>query len=125
MLFRFPEIRRHCLWMKNTPLPLSAAFIDEAGRIVDLIDLEPLSVAIRCSREPARYALEVNQAGSPSTGRGSAAASRACQDRRPETETARVGSSNRHGRFTQPTSRLPKVCPKPPASIRRQTEDSR
>nr|WP_236614304.1 DUF192 domain-containing protein [Stutzerimonas azotifigens] len=61
MLFRFPEIRRHCLWMKNTPLPLSAAFIDEAGRIVDLIDLEPLSVAIRCSREPARYALEVNQ----------------------------------------------------------------
>ena len=61
MLFRFDDFRRHCLWMKDTPLPLSAAFMDEAGRIVDLIDLEPLSEAIRCSREPARYALEVNR----------------------------------------------------------------
>ncbi|WP_312960378.1 DUF192 domain-containing protein [Stutzerimonas nitrititolerans] len=61
MLFRFEDFRRHCLWMKDTPLPLSAAFLDEAGRVVDLIDLEPLSKAIRCSREPARYALEVNR----------------------------------------------------------------
>lgn len=61
MLFRFDDFRRHCLWMKNTPLPLSAAFMDEQGHIVDVIDLEPLSTAIRCSREPARYALEVNQ----------------------------------------------------------------
>ena len=61
MLFRFDDFRRHCLWMKNTPLPLSAAFLDEQGHIVDLIDLEPLSEAIRCSRKPARYALEVNQ----------------------------------------------------------------
>ncbi|MBC8651347.1 DUF192 domain-containing protein [Pseudomonas sp. MTM4] len=61
MLFRFDDFRRHCLWMKNTPLPLTAAFMDEQGRIVDVIDLEPLSTAIRCSREPARYALEVNQ----------------------------------------------------------------
>ncbi len=61
MLFRFDDFRRHCLWMKNTPLPLSAAFLDEQGRIVDLIDLEPLSETIRCSRKPARYALEANQ----------------------------------------------------------------
>lgn len=61
MLFRFDEVRRHCLWMKDTPLPLSAAFIDEQGRIVDIIDLTPLDKTIRCSREPARYALEVNQ----------------------------------------------------------------
>ncbi|ANF28000.1 DUF192 domain-containing protein [Stutzerimonas stutzeri] len=61
MLFRFDDFRRHCLWMKNTPLPLSAAFMDESGRIVDIIDLEPLSTAIRCSREQGRYALEVNQ----------------------------------------------------------------
>lgn len=61
MLFRFDDFRRHCLWMKNTPLPLSATFMDEEGRIVDLIDLEPLSETIRCSRKPARYALEVNQ----------------------------------------------------------------
>ena len=61
MLFRFDDFRRHCLWMKNTPLPLSTAFMDEEGRIVDLLDLEPLSETIRCSRKPARYALEVNQ----------------------------------------------------------------
>lgn len=61
MLFRFDEFRRHCLWMKNTPLALSAAFMDEEGRIVDLIDLQPLDTSIRCSRGPARYALEVNQ----------------------------------------------------------------
>lgn len=61
MLFRFDDFRRHCLWMKNTPLPLSAAFMDEQGQIVDIIDLEPLDTAIRCSSEPARYALEVNQ----------------------------------------------------------------
>lgn len=61
MLFRFDDLRRHCLWMKNTPLPLSAAFMDEQGRIVDIVDLAPLDTTIRCSREPARYALEVNQ----------------------------------------------------------------
>ncbi|MGE4407389.1 DUF192 domain-containing protein [Pseudomonas sp.] len=61
MLLRFEQPGRHCLWMRNTPLPLSAAFVDDAGQIVDLIDLEPLSTEIRCSKEPARYALEVNQ----------------------------------------------------------------
>ncbi len=61
MLFRFDAFRQHCLWMKNTPLPLSAAFMDEQGRIVDLIDLEPHSTAIRCSKAPARYALEMNR----------------------------------------------------------------
>lgn len=61
MLFRFDEFRRHCLWMKNTPLPLSAAFMDEQGRIVDIIDLQPLDTAIRCSGGPARFALEMNQ----------------------------------------------------------------
>lgn len=61
MLFRFDDFRPHCLWMKDTPLPLSAAFMDEAGRIVDLIELEPLSTEIRCSKAPARYALETNR----------------------------------------------------------------
>lgn len=61
MLFRFDEVRRHCLWMKNTPLPLSAAFMDAQGHIVDMIDLQPQDRTIRCSSEPARYALEVNQ----------------------------------------------------------------
>ena len=61
MLFRFDEVRRHCLWMKDTPLPLSAAFFDEGGVVVDVIDLEPLNTEIRCSKRPARYALEMDQ----------------------------------------------------------------
>ncbi|HAO75963.1 DUF192 domain-containing protein [Stutzerimonas stutzeri] len=61
MLFRFDEVRRHCLWMKDTPLPLSAAFFDEAGLLVDVIDLEPFNTEIRCSKRSARYALEMNQ----------------------------------------------------------------
>jgi len=61
MLFRFDEVRRHCLWMKDTPLPLSAAFFDEAGLLVDVIDLEPFNTEIRCSKRPVRYALEMNQ----------------------------------------------------------------
>ncbi|WP_336315431.1 DUF192 domain-containing protein [Stutzerimonas stutzeri] len=61
MLFRFDEVRRHCLWMKGTPLPLSAAFFDEDGLLVDMIDLEPFNTEIRCSKRPARYALEMNQ----------------------------------------------------------------
>ena len=61
MLFRFDEVRRHGLWMKGTPLPLSAAFFDEDGLLVDVIDLEPFNTEIRCSKRPARYALEMNQ----------------------------------------------------------------
>ena len=76
MLFRFDEVRRHCLWMKDTPLPLSAAFLDEDGAIVDVIDLEPLSTDVRCSEKPARYALKCIRAGSPSGDRSGCAAGR-------------------------------------------------
>ncbi|MDC6673829.1 DUF192 domain-containing protein, partial [Leclercia adecarboxylata] len=61
MLFRFDEVRRHCLWMKDTPLRLSAAFFDEDGLLVDVIDLEPFNTEIRCSQRPARFALEMDQ----------------------------------------------------------------
>ncbi|MBA1275862.1 DUF192 domain-containing protein [Stutzerimonas azotifigens] len=61
MLFRFPALDTHCLWMKNTPLPLSAAFMDDQGRIVDILDLQPLTLDIRCARRPSRFALEANQ----------------------------------------------------------------
>jgi len=61
MLFRFPRLKTHCLWMKNTPLPLSAAFLDEQGRIINLVDLQPHDLTVKCSDGPARYAVEVNQ----------------------------------------------------------------
>lgn len=61
MLFRFPELKRQCLWMKDTPLPLSAAFLDEQGRVINLIDLEPHDLQVKCSSAPARFAVEANQ----------------------------------------------------------------
>ncbi len=61
MLFRFPQLKRQCLWMKDTPLPLSAAFLDEQGRVINLIDLEPHDLQIKCSSGPARFAVEANQ----------------------------------------------------------------
>lgn len=61
MLFVFPERQRQCLWMKNTLLPLSAAFLDEAGRVINLVDLHPHDLTVRCSSRPARYAVEANQ----------------------------------------------------------------
>lgn len=61
MLFRFPQVKTQCLWMKNTPLPLSAAFLDEQGRIINLVDLQPHDLTVKCSEGPARYAVEANQ----------------------------------------------------------------
>lgn len=61
MLFVFDEIERHCMWMKNTPLPLSVAFIDEGGAIVNVADMQPHTEEAHCAARPARYALEMAQ----------------------------------------------------------------
>lgn len=61
MLFVFGQPGRHCFWMKDTPLPLSIAFIDPAGRIVGLADMQPRSEALHCPPADIGYALEVNQ----------------------------------------------------------------
>lgn len=61
MLFIFPEQDRVCMWMKNTPLPLSVAFIDESGIILNVEDMQPRTEDSHCSAGPARYALEMNQ----------------------------------------------------------------
>lgn len=61
MLFRFEQPGIQCLWMKNTFIPLTAAFLDETGKVVDLIDLEPQSLETRCAKAPAVYAIEANQ----------------------------------------------------------------
>ncbi|WP_462383546.1 DUF192 domain-containing protein [Pseudomonas sp. Marseille-QA0892] len=61
MLFRFGQAGIQCLWMKNTFIPLTAAFLDEEGAVVDLIDLEPESLETRCTKAPALYAIEANQ----------------------------------------------------------------
>ena len=60
MLFVFDEQAKHCMWMKNTFLPLSVAFLDEKGRIVNVEDMQPHTEDNHCAAKPARYALEMN-----------------------------------------------------------------
>lgn len=61
MLFVFEKSAQHCFWMKNTLLPLSIAFLDSTGKIVDLADMKPQSEESHCPNRPIRYALEMNQ----------------------------------------------------------------
>ena len=49
------------MWMKNTLIPLSVAFIDERGEIVNIADMQPLDESTHCAARPVRYALEMNQ----------------------------------------------------------------
>jgi len=61
MLFVFPGERPRSFWMRNTLIPLSIAYIDGDGGIVDIQDMEPLDESSHPSAAPAQYALEVNQ----------------------------------------------------------------
>ncbi|BAO28894.1 hypothetical protein SUTH_01094 [Sulfuritalea hydrogenivorans sk43H] len=60
MLFVFPEMAKHCMWMRNTLLPLSVAFLDEKGGIINIEDMQPRTEVNHCATRPARYALEMN-----------------------------------------------------------------
>ena len=60
MVFVFPQDAVHCMWMKNTLLPLSVAFLDAQGRILNIEDMQPHSEDNHCAAAPARYALEMN-----------------------------------------------------------------
>ena len=61
MLFVFDEDAIHCMWMKNTLIPLSVAFIDARGAIINIADMQPHSEQSHCAARPARYALEMTQ----------------------------------------------------------------
>ena len=61
MLFVFPESGVQCFWMKNTYLPLTAAFVDTDGTIVNMADMQPLSEQNHCSTKPVPYVLEMHQ----------------------------------------------------------------
>src|SRR5690606_12802860 len=61
MLFVFEQPAVQCFWMKNTLLPLTAAFVADDGTVVNLADMQPLSEASHCPAEPARYVLEMHQ----------------------------------------------------------------
>ena len=61
MLFVFDSVGVTCFWMKNTPLPLSIAFIDPHGVIVNIADMQPHSLDSHCPVAPIAYALEMEQ----------------------------------------------------------------
>ena len=61
MLFVFDEATTHCMWMKNTLIPLAVAFMDDEGAIVTILEMQPHDETSRCATKPARYALEMNK----------------------------------------------------------------
>ena len=61
MLFIFDDPGYHSMWMKNTLIPLSVAFLDGDGRILNIEDMEPHTLDAHTAAGPARYALETNK----------------------------------------------------------------
>lgn len=61
MIFDFEAPAGVCMWMKNTLIPLSVAFIDSSGKIVNIEDMQPQTTNSHCAKKPVRYALEMNQ----------------------------------------------------------------
>ena len=61
MLFVFEQAGQQCFWMKNTLIPLSIAFLADDGRIVNVEQMKPQTLDGHCSKEPVRYALEMNE----------------------------------------------------------------
>ena len=61
MIFVFEQPTQQCFWMKNTILPLTAAFVADDGTIVNLADMKPQTTDAHCSDKPVRYVLEMNK----------------------------------------------------------------
>jgi len=60
MLFAFDQPNRQCFWMRNTLIPLSIAFIEDNGTIVNIDEMKPQTESNHCSDKPVRYVLEMN-----------------------------------------------------------------
>ena len=60
MLFVFTEVSTHAMWMKNTFIPLSVAFIDVNGVITNIEDMKPHTLDSHGASKPVRFALEMN-----------------------------------------------------------------
>ena len=61
MLFVFDYKSMQCMWMRNTLIPLSVAFIEDDGTIVNILDMQPHDERSQCAKQPVRYALEMTQ----------------------------------------------------------------
>lgn len=60
MLFIFDRPTTSCMWMKNTLIPLSVAFVDSDGFIINIENMQPLDLSNHCAKRPAKYAIETN-----------------------------------------------------------------
>ena len=61
MLFVYEQPAMECMWMKNTLVPLSVAFMDDKGMIINIARMEPQTEVSHCTQRPASYALEMDQ----------------------------------------------------------------
>ena len=61
MIFLYPRPEASAMWMKNTRIALSVAFIDANGRILNIAEMEPFSEEAHASSGAAAYALEMNR----------------------------------------------------------------
>ena len=61
MLFVYEQPAMECMWMKNTLVPLSVAFMDDKGTIINVARMQPQTEDSHCTERPASYALEMEQ----------------------------------------------------------------
>jgi uncharacterized membrane protein (UPF0127 family) len=61
MLFIFENKAIHCMWMRNTLIPLSVAFLADDGTIVNIENMQPHDERTHCAKQPVRFALEMTQ----------------------------------------------------------------
>jgi len=61
MIFVFPEASQKAFWMRNTYIPLTVAFMDAQGVLLNLENMQPQTETPHFSKGPAKYALEMNQ----------------------------------------------------------------
>jgi hypothetical protein len=59
MLFVFDAPAQHCMWMRNTYIPLSVAFLDASGAVINVEEMQAQTDDSHCALHPARYALEM------------------------------------------------------------------
>ena len=61
MLFVYETEGRHAMWMKNTLIPLSVAFIDRSGRIINIEDMQPQTEDAHGAQASVAFSLEANR----------------------------------------------------------------
>jgi uncharacterized membrane protein (UPF0127 family) len=59
MVFLFDGPGLHCMWMRNTPIALAVAFLEDDGTIANIEEMAPRTDATHCAARPVRYALEM------------------------------------------------------------------